>query len=203
MPNPKKITAIVGSYRKGGIIDSAVDEILAGARERGAETSKIFLADRRIEYCTNCRSCAEEPGEQRGRCVLSDDLGGILDQVEQSDGLVLASPMNFYTVTAVMKCFMERLICYAFWPWGTRGGPKFRIRNLTKRAVIVGSSGAPGFVIRPLTNLVSLLRTTAKALGAKTQGVLFIGLAAVDKNQRLTDGARNKARRMGHLLIVL
>ncbi len=30
----KKIVAIVGSYRKGGAIDSAVEAILAGARER-------------------------------------------------------------------------------------------------------------------------------------------------------------------------
>lgn len=32
---PKKIVAVVGSYRKGGIIDSAIDEILSGAGSGG------------------------------------------------------------------------------------------------------------------------------------------------------------------------
>jgi len=52
-----KVTAIVGSYRKGGIVDSVIDEILSSAREEGAEVSKIYLIDRHIEFCTNCRRC--------------------------------------------------------------------------------------------------------------------------------------------------
>jgi multimeric flavodoxin WrbA len=36
------LTAIVGSYRKGGVIDTAVDEILAGVREQGAEGKCII-----------------------------------------------------------------------------------------------------------------------------------------------------------------
>jgi len=32
----KKVVAIIGSYRKGGNIDRAVEAILAGAREKGA-----------------------------------------------------------------------------------------------------------------------------------------------------------------------
>ena len=33
MENSKKLTAIIGTYRKGGIIDTAVNEILAGAEQ--------------------------------------------------------------------------------------------------------------------------------------------------------------------------
>jgi multimeric flavodoxin WrbA len=50
--------------------------------------------------------------------------------------VMLGSPMNFWTVTALMKRFIERLVCYAYWPWGivapqTRKGPR------DKRAVVV------------------------------------------------------------------
>jgi hypothetical protein len=45
----RRITAVVGSYRKGGTIDSIVSEILSAAGEAGAETHKIYLADKRIE----------------------------------------------------------------------------------------------------------------------------------------------------------
>jgi len=48
MTNPIKVIAVVGSYRKGGIIDTAIDEILSSAKEGGAETSKIYLIDQHI-----------------------------------------------------------------------------------------------------------------------------------------------------------
>jgi multimeric flavodoxin WrbA len=44
----KKVVAIIGSYRKGGNIDRAVEAILAGAREKGAETRMIYLVDRQL-----------------------------------------------------------------------------------------------------------------------------------------------------------
>ena len=53
-----RVTAIVGTYRKGGIIDTAVDEILDSASQSGAEVKKIYLLDKHIEFCTNCRTCA-------------------------------------------------------------------------------------------------------------------------------------------------
>ena len=42
MADPVRIVAIVGTYRKGGVIDQMVDEVLASAREEGAEASKMF-----------------------------------------------------------------------------------------------------------------------------------------------------------------
>jgi multimeric flavodoxin WrbA len=45
-------------------------------------------------------------------------MGAILDEIAASDAVVLASPMNFWTVTALMKRFIERLVCFAYWPWG-------------------------------------------------------------------------------------
>ena len=120
-----QVTAIVGSYRKGGIVDSAVDEILAAAKEAGADVTKIYLIDKHVEFCRNCRACMQPEGPKRGDCSLADEMGAILDQIERSDAFVLASPMNFGTVTAVMKRFIERLACYGYWPWETTS-PKVR-----------------------------------------------------------------------------
>jgi len=38
-----KVVAIVGSYRKGGMTDAAIEAILSGAREKGAETHAVYL----------------------------------------------------------------------------------------------------------------------------------------------------------------
>jgi multimeric flavodoxin WrbA len=196
MSDQLTVTAIVGSYRKGGIIDSAVDEILASAREEGAETAKIYLLDRHIEFCTNCRACTQQEGPKRGECPIADEMGAVLDEIDRSDAIVLASPMNFWTVTAVMKRFIERLVCFAWWPWGMNA-PQMRNKLKKKRAVLVASSAAPSLLARLSTRMVGLLKNCADILGAKTVGVLFIGLAARHHQQELGERTRNEARRLG------
>jgi len=195
----RKIVAIVGSYRKGGIIDSAIDEILAGAEASGGRTEKIFLADQQIESCKNCRVCTQEAGVRRGLCVIQDDVDMILNKIESADAIVLGSPMNFSTVTAEMKKFMERLVCYAYWPWGT-GAPNLRKHLRTKQAVVVASSAAPEVVARFSSNLVKLLKQAARMLGAKRPRVLYIGLAAMEQKQNIGEHIRKKARRLGVML---
>ncbi len=73
----RKIVAVAGSYRRGGVTDLAAEEVLAGARAAGAETRLVSLRDLRTEFCNNCRSCTQEPGEKRGACVLRDDLDAL------------------------------------------------------------------------------------------------------------------------------
>ena len=199
MPNPTRITGLVGSYRKGGVIDRAVEEILAAARESGAETTKIYLIDEPIEFCANCRACTQTAGVEPGQCVIDDRMAGILDEIQRSDAIVLASPMNFGTVTAVMKRFIERLVCCAYWPWGM-ASPKVRQRVHTKRAVVVASSAAPAIMGRWLTSLVGLLKKVARLLGAKRIDVLFLGLVAMEQRPDLGARAHAKARRLGRKL---
>ncbi|MEN6450260.1 MAG: flavodoxin family protein [Thermoguttaceae bacterium] len=194
-----KITAIVGSYRKGHVIDRAVDEVLAAASEAGAVTAKLHLIDRHIEFCANCRVCTQVEGPQRGECPIQDDMRSILDEVEQCDALVLASPMNFGTVTAVMKRFIERTVCYAYWPWGSHA-PKTRDKRRPRRAVLVISSAAPSLLARLMTRMVGLLKNVAGLLGARTVGLLFIGLAAGEENADIGPRAKRKARRLGQRL---
>ena len=195
-----KVTAILGTYHKVGMIDSAVDEILAAAEQEGATTQKIHLLDKHIEFCTNCQTCTQEPGVNRGKCQIADDVPGILDVIESSDAIILASPMNFWTVTALMKAFIERLVCYAHWPWD-KASPKQRPRPKTKRAIVVASSAAPAIMARYLTSMPKLLKNTAKLLGARKVEMLLIGLARHTPTSTLSDRPRAKAARLGRKLV--
>lgn len=190
-----KVVAVVGSYRKGGNTASAVEAILAGAREKGAETQTIYLTDRPIEFCTNCRKCAEQPGEVRGKCVQQDGLESLLAEIEAADAIVLGSPINYGNVTAIFRRFMERLIGSAYWPWG--GMPKGRKKRMTRKAVLVATSAMPGFMIPLFTGTRYALRTTAQMLGAKPLGDLWIGLSANEPHHALTARQRERARRLG------
>lgn len=194
------VTAIMGSYRRGGTLDTAVDEALAAAAERGATVHKITLLDEPLEFCTNCRSCCQRPGSERGECVLDDRLNEILDQLDASEAIVLASPMNFWTVTALMKRFMERLLGYGYWPWG-QWAPVNRLDQPSKRALVIVTSAAPRLVARWATNMVKLMRSVARLLGAREIETLVFGLVRQHADSTLSDGARRRARAAGARLV--
>lgn len=195
----KQVLAIVGSYRKGKVIDSAVDAVLAGAAEAGAQTEKIYLIDAHIEFCDNCRACCQQPGK-RGACRHRDDMESILDKIERSDALVFASPMNAFTVTAITKRFIERLLVYAYWPWG-QPGPKMRPVSKSKKAVIVVSSAMPAILGRLLFGqMFRLLKGTQKAYGAKVIKTLYFGMVAQNPTWTLSQRNLNRCRIVGKRL---
>lgn len=192
----RKVVAIVGSYRKGGMIDQAVEAILEGARARGAATQTVQLRNCHIEFCTNCRNCMQEPGVTRGKCVQQDDLEEILSGIESADSVVLGSPVNAFNVTALFRRFLERLVGYGYWPWGQEV-PKERTKFKPRKAVLVASAAMPGFLIPCATGAPRALRTAATLLGAKPVGKLWIGLAAREEHQKLSNQTRLRARHLG------
>jgi multimeric flavodoxin WrbA len=196
-----KVVAIVGCYRRGGITDQAVDAVLEGAEQAGSKTRKIVLIEQKIEFCKNCRTCTQAPGETRGQCVHRDDLDSVLREVEGASAVVLGSPVNYYNVTAVFRRFMERLIGYTYWPWGEKLGPMMRVKTRTKKAVLVASSAMPGFLIPFATGAARALKLTAKMVGAKPVGRLWIGMRGTAQEEVLPPRARVKALRLGRKLV--
>jgi putative NADPH-quinone reductase len=199
-----KVVGIVGSYRKGKIIDGAVSAVLEGAEARGAETTKICLLDMHIEFCTNCRSCTQKKVEaRRGLCVHNDDMENILAEIDDAEGVVLASPINFGTVTALMKRFIERLIPYGYWPWGQAMAPKYRISKADRKAVTITSSACPALLGRILMpNALSIQKKAARTIGAKVVKSLYFGPVAGKQDSQLSEKAFQKARKTGEDLVL-
>jgi hypothetical protein len=181
-------------------VDRLVSEVLAGAEGAGAATEKVYLLDRRIEFCTNCRTCTQEPGDPPGRCVHDDDMRGILDLIEGADALVLAAPVNFYNVNALFRRFMERLVCFAYWPWDTRGAPGLRRKKAAKRAVLVTSAAMPGLLIPYATGAVRALKGAAKVLGARPSATVCVGFMGEKPQPVLPEKALARARAAGRNL---
>ena len=192
----RTILGIVGSYRKLGVIDKLVTHVLAGAEQAGATTSKVYLLDKQIEFCTNCRQCTQGAGETPGRCVLDDDMADLLEQVARADGLVLGAPVNFFNINALTRRFMERLVCFAYWPWG-QAGPSYRVKSPTKKAVLVTSSAMPAVMGRVFTGAPRALRLTARTMGAKPIATVYPGLIAQQPKPALSPRHIRKARRAG------
>lgn len=197
----QRILGIVGSYRRGGTIDSAVSEVLAAAEAGGAEVEKVSLLDLRIQFCTNCRRCTQEAGLEPGPCIHDDDMAGLIARIEEADALVLGAPVNFGNVNALTQRFLERLVGYAFWPWG-RPAPKMRREGQPqKKAVVVTSSAMPAVMGRLFTGALKGLKLATDAVGAKPVATLYIGLAAARQRQDLPKRIVRKARHAGRRLL--
>jgi multimeric flavodoxin WrbA len=102
------ILAVYGSPRRKGNTSSLLMRAVNGAREAGADVKEIVLRDLAMSPCLEIYGC-----RQAGRCVIQDDFQTVFDQLMSCDGLMLASPIFFYTVSAQTKILMDR--CQSLW----------------------------------------------------------------------------------------
>lgn len=125
MPTPK-LVAIYGSPRRDGNTATLLQAAVKGARGQGATVREVILRDHKISPCLEIYNCIKT-----GRCAIQDDFPPILADIEASDGIMLASPIFFYTVSAHTKIFMDR--CQSLWvrkywiqkkPWGHKEGTR-------------------------------------------------------------------------------
>jgi len=101
-----RVLGIAGSPRRGGNTDLLLAEVMKGAASRGAEVKTIVLNKLKILPCQHCDACLET-----GKCKVNDDMQMIYRELEQADRIVLASPIQFMTVTAQAKAMIDRCQC--------------------------------------------------------------------------------------------
>ena len=65
----KKVLILSASPRKTGNSDTLCDQFMAGAIESNHQVDKVFLAEKKINYCTGCSACSGN-----GKCVQKDDM---------------------------------------------------------------------------------------------------------------------------------
>ncbi len=114
-----KITFICGSNRRNGNTDAILEMIAntlngkANDQHVSIETEIIHLGNKRIEFCSGCRSCFDR-GENA--CPHKDDIASIVASMQSSDLLVFASPVYVGDVSGVMKNFIDRLAYFCHRP---------------------------------------------------------------------------------------
>ncbi len=100
-----KAVGFIGSPRKGGNTETLVNEILAGAAEKGAQTSTYSLNDLNIKGCQSCFYCKGHPG-----CVLKDDMQKLYDEIMKADAVIIGSPIYMWQMSGQTKIFIDRLL---------------------------------------------------------------------------------------------
>lgn len=100
----KKVIILSSSPRRGGNSDLLCDRFMAGAREAGHEVEKIFLRDRKINYCLGCGACYDGARP----CPQRDDAAEVVGKMVDADVIVMATPVYFYSLSAQMKTLIDR-----------------------------------------------------------------------------------------------
>lgn len=100
----KNVVILLGSSRKNGNTELLTNEFMRGATESGNHVDKIILRELNINYCSGCGVCQKNGGH----CFQKDDMQQIYDTMLQADVIVFASPVYFYSWTALMKTVIDR-----------------------------------------------------------------------------------------------
>jgi multimeric flavodoxin WrbA len=146
---PKKILVFMGSPRKEGNSAILAQQVAAGAEAAGAQVESFFLHEMDIKPCNACDACRDKTETD---CILDDDMKDIFPKLRQTDGIVIASPIYWFTISAQTKLFMDR--------WYALGGPEGYALKGKKFGIVLTYADEDPFT----SGAVNALRTFQDAL---------------------------------------
>ena len=101
-----KLVAIMGSPKgMEGFTGPLLTGVLEGAQSAGAETQLLSLKDLSVLPCKGCLEICNVVG----KCHQKDDFETVQNAMLEADGIVLATPIYFFSVSAQLKALIDRL----------------------------------------------------------------------------------------------
>ncbi len=101
-----KLVAVNGSPRKDGNTSAMLKEIVALAEKKGIETKFYNLVDMHVADCKGCQNC-----KTNQTCAQRDDMSQVIEAIQESEFVLLGSPVYMGDETGLMKCMADRLYC--------------------------------------------------------------------------------------------
>ena len=97
-----KVFGICASPRENTteyVLKIALDKL----EENGFETEMFICQAKDIKPCMHCDYCLENK-----KCVIDDDMGGVYEGLQNSDGIILATPVQSGGVSSNLSAIMDR-----------------------------------------------------------------------------------------------
>ena len=98
-----KIVILKASPRKNGNSNALAAAFAEEAKKAGASVTEYDTANMKIAGCRGCYGCMT-----KGECVFRDDFDKIAEDLRDADGIVIASPVYWYTFPAQIKAVIDR-----------------------------------------------------------------------------------------------
>lgn len=98
-----KIVILKASPRKNGNSNALATAFAEEAKKGGASITEHDVANMKIGGCRGCYGCMK-----KGSCVFQDDFEKVAESLCDADGIVIASPVYWYTFPSQIKAFIDR-----------------------------------------------------------------------------------------------
>jgi len=186
------IVAIIGSPRKTGVTSTVVSEILSGAKGNDHHCETIYISDLTIKDCRGCMTCQE-----KGRCVIRDDIEKVQQAIMKSDVIIWASPTHWANVSAMMLRLFERLFGFLIRE-KVRGFP-IALNANGKKAILVTACSTiwpMNWLFNQSRACFSRMREMCRYSGQKIIATLVVS-GTITKKQ-VPQKYLKKARTIGH-----
>lgn len=99
-----KVLMLNGSPHANGNTYIALHEMEKVFSENGIETELVHIGNQAVRGCVACYSCAKN-----GKCVFDDVVNALAPKFEESDGLVVGSPVYYASANATLIAVLDRL----------------------------------------------------------------------------------------------
>lgn len=96
------ILGISGSPREAAT-EYLLKEALAKLEKDGFEVEFVTVRNREIAPCTHCDYCVDT-----GECQIEDDMQEVYELLKKSEGIIIASPIHFGSISAQIKAVIDR-----------------------------------------------------------------------------------------------
>lgn len=100
----KKVFFITASPVVGGNGDVVIREAMESAGKSGATVTRVDLRDKKIGGCLACSACMATAS-----CAQKDDMAEILQQMAESDSIIVTVPIYFNLPDSRAVTFLNRL----------------------------------------------------------------------------------------------
>jgi multimeric flavodoxin WrbA len=100
-----KVVLINGSPRKNGCTNFCINYLVEMFNADGVKTTVLDIP-KDISHCTNCRVCKNN----KTVCEIDDFLPTASKLIQKSDGLIIGSPIYYFSITSQLQAFMTRLM---------------------------------------------------------------------------------------------
>lgn len=178
-----KIVGISCSPRKGGNTEILVLESLKRASFLGAEVNLIRLCELNIKQCTGCQSCVND-----GICAIQDDMQIVYQNLLESDGIIVGSPVYFWSVSSLAKIFIDRTYALRY--------PEKKLKGKIGGAIAVAAHRGCSFVLSTLNNFFLHHKMIVVGLGVS-------GYASQAGDIRKDERAIRESKEMGEEMVNL
>ena len=76
-----------------------------GVKAEGGEADVVAIGNLKIAPCNACDSCRTRP---EAGCVIKDDMQPLYQKIKEAQGIIFATPVYWFNVSAQMKLFIDR-----------------------------------------------------------------------------------------------